>query len=299
MELVDKLKQATNLTGKIIEMETISTAGDSTGMKLTEYKNRLIQSRRDLSTIANQYVAGQQTKEGVAKATIVEQWLDQLLLFEKAKAELKIVQRSRSDLNAKYTHFAPVGTTIKRKERTISFTEQNYLTNLKSYNDALLRKKNLEMTAAILKVLNPPAYPINEEVASRKKIVMMAAAGSFIFFVALFLLIEAIDRTLRDSTRTRKQTGSIVLGAYPAPLKLSPISKQCEEIATRYMSSAILRFFTERKEGMPFILNLLSTEQGSGKTYLAEQLQGKYRAESAPSHGWNGFQFQLIRLYPG
>ena len=278
VELVDKLKQATNLTGKIIEMETISTAGDSTGMKLTEYKNRLIQSRRDLSTIANQYVAGQQTKEGVAKATIVEQWLDQLLLFEKAKAELKIVQRSRSDLNAKYTHFAPVGTTIKRKERTISFTEQNYLTNLKSYNDALLRKKNLEMTAAILKVLNPPAYPINEEVASRKKIVMMAAAGSFIFFVALFLLIEAIDRTLRDSTRTRKQTGSIVLGAYPAPLKLSPISKQCEEIATRYMSSAILRFFTERKEGMPFILNLLSTEQGSGKTYLAEQLQGYWES---------------------
>ena len=278
VELVEKLKQATNLTGKIIEMETISTAGDSTGMKLTEYKNRLIQSRRDLSTIANQYVAGQQTKEGVAKATIVEQWLDQLLLFEKAKAELKIVQRSRSDLNAKYTHFAPVGTTIKRKERTISFTEQNYLTNLKSYNDALLRKKNLEMTAAILKVLNPPAYPINEEVASRKKIVMMAAAGSFIFLVALFLLIEAIDRTLRDSTRTRKQTGSIVLGAYPAPLKLSPISKQCEEIATRYMSSAILRFFTERKEGMPFILNLLSTEQGSGKTYLAEQLQGYWES---------------------
>ena len=96
VELVDKLKQATNLTGKIIEMETISTAGDSTGMKLTEYKNRLIQSRRDLSTIANQYVAGQQTKEGVAKATIVEQWLDQLLLFEKAKAELKIVQDRKS-----------------------------------------------------------------------------------------------------------------------------------------------------------------------------------------------------------
>lgn len=273
IELVDKLKQATNLTGKIIEMETISTAGDSTGIKLTEYKNRLIQSRRDLSGIANQYIAGQQTKEGVARSTIVEQWLDQLLLFEKAKAELKIVQKSRNELNSKYTHFAPVGTTIKRKERTINFTEQNYLTNLKSYNDALLRKKNLEMTAAILKVLNPPAYPINEEVASRKKIVMMAGAGSFIFFVAIFLLIEAIDRTLRDSTRTRKQTGGIVLGAYPAPHKLNPINKQCEDIATRYMSSAILRFFTERKEGMPFILNLLSTEEGSGKTYLAEQLQ--------------------------
>ena len=66
-------------------------------------------------------------KEGLNKGTIVEQWLDQLLLFEKAKAELKIVQKSRNELNAKYLHFAPVGTTIKRKERIINFTEQNYL----------------------------------------------------------------------------------------------------------------------------------------------------------------------------
>lgn len=44
-------------------------------------------------------------------------------------------------MDAKYRFFAPVGTTIKRKERLINFSEQNYLANLKSYNDALLRKK--------------------------------------------------------------------------------------------------------------------------------------------------------------
>ena len=104
------------------------------------------------------------------------------------------------------------------------------------------------MTAAILKVLNPPAYPINSESTNRRKIVMMIGVGSFIGLIAFFLLIEFIDRTLRDSVRTRKQTGSPVLGAYPAPMKFSPISKQCEDIATRYMSSSILRFFTQKKE---------------------------------------------------
>ena len=273
VQLVDKINQASDLTGKITQMETISTSSEDSGRQLLEYKNKLLQTRRDLSEISNQYVAGQYTKEGLNKGTIVEQWLDQLLLFEKAKAELKIVQKSRNELNAKYLHFAPVGTTIKRKERIINFTEQNYLTNLKSYNDALLRKKSLEMTAAILKVLNPPAYPINSESTNRRKIVMMIGVGSFIGLIAFFLLIEFIDRTLRDSVRTRKQTGSPVLGAYPAPMKFSPISKQCEDIATRYMSSSILRFFTQKKEGMPYILNMLSTEDGSGKTYLANRLK--------------------------
>ena len=34
----------------------------------------------------------------------------------------------------------------------INFTERNYLTVLHSYNEALLRKKNLEMTSATLKL---------------------------------------------------------------------------------------------------------------------------------------------------
>ncbi|MCE8548957.1 hypothetical protein DW228_17000 [Bacteroides fragilis] len=278
VQLVDKLKQTSNLTGKITEMETISSPSDSTGTKLQAYKDRLAQNRKELSSIASRYVNGQHSKEGVARNTIVEQWLDQLLLFEKAKAELKIVQKSRNDLNAKYTHFAPVGTTIKRKERVINFTEQSYLTNLKSYNDALLRKKNLEMTAAILKVLNPPAYPINQESVGGRKIVAMACAGAFIFLVAVFLLIELIDRTLRDTPRTRKLTGGIVLGSYPAPMKPGPVNKQCEDAATRYMGTAIQRFFTGRAEGLPFILNLLSTEEGSGKSYLAERLKNYWES---------------------
>lgn len=278
VQLIDKLRQTSSLTGKITEMETISSPSDSTGTKLQSYKTRLAQNRRELSDIANRYVSGQHSKEGVAKSTIVEQWLDQLLLFEKAKAERKIVQKSRNDLNAKYIHFAPVGTTIKRKERIINFTEQSYLTNLKSYNDALLRKKSLEMTAAILKVLNPPAYPISQESVGGRKIVAMACAGSFIFLVALFLLIELIDRTLRDTTRTRKLTGGIVLGSYPAPMKTGLINKECEDAATRYMGTAIQRFFTERTEGLPFILNLVSTEEGNGKSYLAERLKNYWES---------------------
>lgn len=272
-DLIDKLRQASTLTGRITEMETISSSDSNTDQQLQNYKKQLAQTRQELQKISNRYVGGKYSKEGISKTNIVEQWLDQTLRFEQAKAELEIVEKNRKEMDAKYRFFAPVGTTIKRKERLINFSEQNYLANLKSYNDALLRKKNLEMTSSTFKVLSPATYPISHESTNRKKTVMMACVASFIFLVALFLLIELTDRTLRDTIRTRKLTGCPILGSFPYLTKSNPIYIQQDKIATQYLTNSILNFLSDRKEGQPFILNILSIEVGMGKTYLIERLQ--------------------------
>ena len=272
-DLIDKLRQASTLTGRITEMETISSSDSNTDQQLQNYKKQLAQTRQELQKISNRYVGGKYSKEGISKTNIVEQWLDQTLRFEQAKAELEIVEKNRKEMDAKYRFFAPVGTTIKRKERLINFSEQNYLANLKSYNDALLRKKNLEMTSSTFKVLSPATYPISHESTNRKKTVMMACVASFIFLVALFLLIELTDRTLRDTIRTRKLTGCPILGSFPYLTKSNPIYIQQDKIATQYLTNSILNFLSDRKEGQPFILNILSIEAGMGKTYLIERLQ--------------------------
>ena len=272
-DLIDKLRQTSTLTGRITEMETISSSDSNTDQQLQNYKKQLAQTRQELQKISNRYVGGKYSKEGISKTNIVEQWLDQTLRFEQAKAELEIVEKNRKEMDAKYRFFAPVGTTIKRKERLINFSEQNYLANLKSYNDALLRKKNLEMTSSTFKVLSPATYPISHESTNRKKTVMMACVASFIFLVALFLLIELTDRTLRDTIRTRKLTGCPILGSFPYLTKSNPIYIQQDKIATQYLTNSILNFLSDRKEGQPFILNILSIEAGMGKTYLIERLQ--------------------------
>lgn len=273
LNLVDKLREASSLTGKITEMETVSANNAKDEKLLKDYKDLLNKTRRELSDISDQYVGDKYTKTGIARTNIVEQWLDQTLAYEKAKAELDIVKKSRIDLNEKYQFYAPVGTTIKRKERVINFSEQSYLTNLASYNEALMRKKNLEMTSAALKVLNPPAYPISAEATNRRKIVYMAFLGTFLLLTSFFILIELIDRTLRDSRRTRKLTGCPILGDFPDNRRTTPHSITYNNSATRYLSSAILRFFTQRKEGSPFILNMLSMEEGCGKSYVSESIE--------------------------
>ena len=143
MEFVDKLREASNITSKISEVEAMSDSKQKDTGSLTGDKKRLSELKQELNDLTTSYVSHKYTKEGASRTNIIDQWLEQTLLFEKAKAELLIVQNARQELNDRYVFFAPVGTTIKQKERSINFTERSYLTVLQSYNEALLRKKNL------------------------------------------------------------------------------------------------------------------------------------------------------------
>lgn len=160
MEFVGKLREASNLTGKISEAEAMTDSKKKDTQAIENNKQKLTEIKKELNNLTDAYVGHKYTKEGASRTNIIEQWLEQTLLFEKAKAELQVVQEARRELNSRYVFFAPVGTTIKQKERSINFTERSYLTVLQSYNEALLRKKNLEMTSATLKVLNEPTFPI-------------------------------------------------------------------------------------------------------------------------------------------
>lgn len=272
VSFVNKLKEASELTGKISELESFNKDNNNTST-LSQYKNILNKTTRELSSITDKYVENKQSKEGIAKSNIVNQWLEQTLAFEKAKASLEVIKRSKENLKEKYAFFAPVGSTIKRKERGINFTEQNYLSLLKSYNDALMRKKNLEMTSATLKILNPPSYPIQPEPSNRKKIVMLTFSGTMFFIIGFFLIVELLDRTLRDKTRTERIINSKILGVYPEihTTKKIKLQKEYEFIATRYLSSSVLKFLSNKKK--PFIVAFLSFESGSGKTYISSQLK--------------------------
>ena len=277
IQLLDKLKQASELTGKISEIETISETDSLSLRSLNLYRKELGIARQELSDISQQYVGEKYNKNGLAKNSIVEQWLDQTLLYEKAKAELAIVQNSRNELNQKYEFFAPIGTTIKRKERVINFTEQSYLANLQSYNEALMRKKNLEMTSASLKVLNPPAYPINQERTNRKRIILITCFVTFILLILFIIIIELIDRTLRDSTRTKKLTKCPVISSIPHDNIKDSNNIEYLDIATNNLCNILMSLFKPRINERPYILNILSFEEYEGQENVCRSMIENWR----------------------
>ena len=276
MEFVGKIKEASDITGRISEVEAMSDSNNKDITALNNNKKRLSELKKELSELTDAYVGHKYSKEGVLRTNIIDQWLEQTLLYEKAKAELLIALNSRQELNERYVFFAPVGTTIKQKERMINFTERNYLTVLHSYNEALLRKKNLEMTSATLKVLNEPTYPIGSNSTNRKQIVIAACVGSFLIIIAILLLIEFLDRTLRDANRTKRVTGFKVIGAVPNPssARYGGLTKTYVQLSVKELSNSLLCFLTKRKSPGVFIINLFSTSENSSEEIIGNLICG-------------------------
>ena len=280
LEFVDKLRQVSTVTGKIAEVEAMSDSKKQDTDNLVNLKKQQSELQKDLNNLTDSYVGHKYTKEGTSRTNIIEQWLEQTLANEKAKAELLVVQNARRELNERYVFYAPVGTTIKQKERTINFTERNYLTVLQSYNEALLRRKNLEMTSATLKVLNEPTYPISPGATNRKQIIMAACVGSFILIIAFLLLIEMFDKTLRDAGRTKRVTDFKVIGAIPSMYssRYGGMTKTYVQLSVKELTNSLLRFLTNRKSPGVYIINLFSTCEDSGEAEVGNLICGYMRS---------------------
>ena len=212
------------------------------------------------------------TETGVKSGDMISRWLEQVLLLEKTKAEMSANDDFRRKLDNQILYYAPIGATINRKDRHIGFIEGNYMEMLKALNAARLRQRNLQMTTATLRVLNPPMFPMNAQPTNRMMILLGAFLVTFLLTAMYFFIIELLDRTLRDRMRSERITKIPVMGCFPkeSTLRYRRYNKTIADMALRQLSKELLPHF---KEGQQNVLNLLSTDAANGKSYLAQELE--------------------------
>jgi uncharacterized protein involved in exopolysaccharide biosynthesis len=271
-EFINRMQRITNLTSKITDIETFNNESSLGDQNLSSYKNQLKKAENDFSEFTEKFTNEKYTKEKIAPEEILQQWFEQMLNMEKANAKLKLMESRKGLLDDKYIFFSPIGNTLKRMDRNIGFTESNYMSMLNSLNAARLRQKNLQMTSATLRVINPPVYPLAAEATNRKSIVITVFLGSILAILGFSLIIEILDRTLRDKIRTERLTSSKVIGAFPRNniVRLRNFSKARNKIATQFICNALIGYLPNNEKR---IINLISTESGDGKSFIGSQLE--------------------------
>ena len=212
------------------------------------------------------------TETGVKANDMIGRWLEQVLKLEETKAKMTAQDIMRQKLDKEILYYAPIGATLGRKDRHISFIEGNYMEMLRALNSARLRQRNLQMTTATLRVLNPPMFPMNAQPTNRMLILLGSFLVAFILTAMYFFIIELLDRTLRDRMRSERITKVPVMGCFPkeSTLRYRRFNKTIADMALRQLSKSLLPHF---KEGQQNVLNLLSTDAGNGKSYLAQELE--------------------------
>lgn len=270
---INKLNEVSELSSQVARLETFQkdTSGNL-GVLLSATKEKLRNTEREIKELTANISKNKYTKEGAAITEYVEKWVEEILNREKASAELKEMKEVRGQLDSQYEFFSPIGSTLKRIERDISFTEQSYLAIQESLNAALMKQKTLQMSSANLKPINPPLFPISPVPTKRKLIVIATYVAVLVFVLMFFIILELFDRTVRDRMRAERLIQAPVLGAFPRAKshRNSNYNLECESIATNYLANSIIPFLNPKER--PDIINFISTEEGTGKSLLINLL---------------------------
>lgn len=242
-------------------------------LELAKAEKELAETTEQVKTLTAEIEAATyNTDTGIAAKDLIGRWLEQVLILEQTKAELGAYELMRAKLDEQYKFYSPLGATIDRKARHIGFIEGNYMAMLNALNSARLRQRNLQMSTATLRQLNPPVFPLNAQPTNRMMILLGAFMLTFFMTALYFFIIEMLDRTLRDRMRSERITKIPVMGCYPkeSTMRYRRFNKTISDMALRQLSKALLPYF---KKGQQNVLNLLSTDSGNGKSHLAEELE--------------------------
>ncbi len=276
-EFTDQVTDISRIQSRISNLRLMSSEGGGSGvesqLELAKAERMLENATDNVRSLIKDIEAGTySTETGVKANDMISRWLEQVLLLEKTKAEIGAQDIMRAKIDKQMLYYAPIGATLGRKDRHISFIEGNYMEMLKALNAARLRQKNLQMTTATLRVLNPPLFPMNAQPTNRMMILLGAFMLTFLLTAMYFFIIELLDRTLRDRMRSERITKIPVMGCFPkeSTLRYRRFNKTIADMALRQLSKTLLPHF---KEGQQNVLNLLSTDAANGKSYIAQELE--------------------------
>ena len=276
-DFTNQVTDISRIQSRISNLRLMSSEGGSSGIEtqneLAKAQRMLQEASSNVRGLVKDIEAGNyNTETGVKASGMIDKWLEQVLKLEETKAHESAQDVMREKIDKEVLYYAPIGATIARKDRHIAFIEGNYMEMLKALNAARLRQKNLQMSTATLRVLNPPMYPMNAQPTNRMMTLLGAFMMAFILTALYFFIIELLDRTLRDRMRSERITKIPVMGCFPkeSNLRYRRFNKTIADMALRQLSKALLPHFEEGKQN---VLNLLSTDAANGKSYIAQELE--------------------------
>jgi succinoglycan biosynthesis transport protein ExoP len=284
--LLEKREQIGKINFSIAKAETFGIKNDEQTNNLAQLKAEAATAENELKeTVANLY-SYSNTKDGLPVATLLNEWISNVIEAENLKAGLIVLGEQIKEFQKQYAIYAPAGANIKRIEREISVSEQEFLEILHGLNLAKLKLQDNEL-ASSLKVVDPPYFPLFSVPTKRKILVVLAAMVGFIFVLSFIIFAEYFDESLKNSNRASKILNLDYLGIIPKIhrksdfVNLSVIINRLAELITQKIdiylkenssnqSVRILLFFsTQAEEGKSTIARNISTQfKKSGKKIL-------------------------------
>lgn len=310
-EINQMKKELSEVTEKIVINDIAADYDQRIEDELISLRARQQKLRNDIKFYVDQLFLYSHSTQGLPIKTLLEEWLDNTISYEEARAALVVLARRKMDFVRTYQKFAPLGAMLTRIEREIKVAEQAYLELLRSLNLAKMRQQNEEM-ATNIKIVDAPYFPIQPNPSKAKFIVIAAALFGFVLVLFIILVLEYFDTSMKNPSRVAKATNMKLCGAYPylgsrsEAVELSNVSNRLIDIIIQNLKLSING---KENTDKPYIILMFSTQDHVGKTLLSQKIINRLRAigdrvlylnhdDSSPSDDYNNnFNYKIRKNF--
>lgn len=245
---------------------------------LTQYKAEAEKLKKSIKEEIEKQYNLYNTSEGVPRANMLNEWLNNYLAVDENEAKLKVIIKRLEGFDGIYKELAPIGSNLKRIEREVEINEKEYLNVLNSLNMAKLRQQSLALSDN-LSITDFPFLPLKPEPSKRVILVIMAFVATFILTLSFILAKSMLGRTVQSPERAEKYTGLKFLSAFPNYKHLDR-TVNVEELNQSILSHFRAKFTIQHNEAFnqsnePIIITLASIKKGEGKTFIGKKIINK------------------------
>ncbi len=203
--------ELSDISAKIALMEVYYQNDEELQLLKTKQAELKAQMSKDLEM---RFAYGR-TTDGVQIAELLNEWLRYTLTLDESNARLRVFNTRKDYFMDIYDEFSPLGSKIGQMEREIGIEEQNYLQQLHSLNQALLKQKGEAISSGGVVVTVPPFFPLEPLKSRRVFLIMIAFVVGFILPLFAVVILDYLDQTIRTPERATRLTKLNLLGAYP------------------------------------------------------------------------------------
>lgn len=265
-DIVKEREKLSNIYNKIALSELMNPDGGSK-KQVDSLKIIAQKTEGSLKTSLDKLYTDSNTPNGIPTKSVLDEWLKTTLAYEQSKAKLGVMGKRKKEFDQEYKRFAPLGATLKKIERQISVSEQEYMELLHGLNMAKLTQQNTELTSK-LNVVDLPYLPLKPNASKRMILVIVGFLAGFILILAFILANALISKTLLEPSRARKMIDAPLLGIYPL---LSGENSDFVKRANLRLIQQILASVDIHNK--PVTIGFLSIQSGEGKTTIINLIE--------------------------
>ncbi|MEM9935324.1 MAG: hypothetical protein AAF824_17000 [Bacteroidota bacterium] len=220
------------------------------------------------------------TPEGAELKNMISSWLENYLALEEANARITVMEKRKKEFEALYDNFAPLGSKLKKIERTIDVAEREYLENLHSLNQARLHQHNLMMSTNLI-VVDKPFYPLKPAKSKRLLLVIVSFLAGMILVLATAIGMEYLDKSLRNPRVAFEQTKLALGGMFPHFPETGKDTRIYFEEINSLTTGLLVQNIQAEVDSLagvnqPKCISIISVREGEGKSYVAKLIKERF-----------------------